>query len=157
MHELFSILNSDHLYVRLQISVLVVRPTFLKDTLIRPSVTSNFTVSHCILNVTHLILLVKIIPKSWIVALNVSLTFKFFSYQKYSRLHPEASDGLLVLSVEDYLQCFWPALKDAQSLLQSLMESLSLKLSKNSAVSAGSHSAYWTDDVIKEKLKKVRT
>ncbi len=62
-------------------------------------------------------------------------------------------DGLLVLSVEDYLQCFWPALTDTLSMLQSLVESM--QLSVDSAASTSDHSSYWAEDRIKENLRKV--
>ena len=55
--------------------------------------------------------------------------------------------------MEDYLQCFWPALTEVQSLLHSLMDSVVSSSAKKSEDSPDL--SYWMPDKIQEELKKV--
>lgn len=68
------------------------------------------------------------------------------SPQSYSRF---AEDGLAILSMEDYLECCWPALTDVHKLYQSLAESIQVPAPWKTA-----SSTYWPKDVITDKLKK---
>lgn len=72
--------------------------------------------------------------------------------KNYSRFNPELTEGLIVMSIEDYLMCYYPALEDTHALFQSLRESIeSSEESRNNRVN---YTTYLPENVIHEGLKK---
>jgi len=65
----------------------------------------------------------------------------------------QQTQGILVLSVEDYLKYYWQALSDVHSLLQSLMASIQSSKEAGGSLAFANH---LTKDELLLKLKEVR-